>query len=517
MMGAERMQADVSTNGTRIVVDCRDGGPALSGGRTVEWRGHTYDTIATYTAGRAVFTITRRDLENGDRFLYFEAKAPRGATVDIQLGSVLSAQHFDALYRKPAFDRRYGRVRNSGPFGYLTLGQGSAFVSQIYHYDRLEKHYPNGGTSTIYRLVRESANIEPTGKGSLRFRFRAGGRQAAFFLLLSDTALVADETRLDAYMAHYYETLANNGVWCSFFMLPSGTLTKLPLSIEPFTPNGYGYSLQHSSRKDMITFYRQSKERFFDDFITNAVLQTYLYQPQRSGVFCTGYTASWLKREADITAPYIDTRLNENFIRMLRDFQTESGAFPDLNPEAGYLGFLCRYAQEGGNLYHAGDGIFFPDYFGEKTNALSKASLNHQLGIASMLLQSHQQHSSPLYLILFHSMLAFLDATAAQWVNPATGDLFYGVGYAPDGTLQFMGKDYVYVTLLDLMILQQTCIEVPGVGRIPVLDTLAKAKVDFLRRTDHNIFDSAARPAPGESTYSRDQAERLYRRLYDNV
>lgn len=470
-------------------------------------KNHEIDII--YADGN--LTLTIRTLPNNDTFLYYDYQGPKTELL-IELGEITQTHTHDYLYQKPPYDQRYGENKLTGLHAYLDLAQGSVAVSKLYCYETLTQIY-GGGQSTLYHLIQESADLYIENNHRLCIPLFAGSdNQQSGFVLLSASKLFADTANLDAYMSYVYDGIANNNVWCSFFTTPAGTYCKLPYSIEPFTKDGYGYSLQHSSRKDMIVWFRDTGERFFENFIGNAIYQAYLYQEQQDGMFLTPFTSNWLKKDTGITAPYADSRLNENFIAMLDDFKASSPWFADLDPLKGYADFwVGLYEKE--MVYRSADGVFFPDYYQPDNIALAHTSLNHQIGIALALLKAYQKYNVALYFELFQKIATFINATAPHWINTSNGDLFYGIKYDEHGKLVFFDKDYVYVTLYDLLALQLACMERPEIGYSQAIEQLVTSKVTYLKATDYDLLSDSNLTPSGEPTNLKKLTQDLYEKV----
>jgi len=479
----------------------------------------TTDYIKTYKKESGVLQVTFRPLPNGDYFLYFDYEgAPAQVAIFGGWGNRYNALQYDHLYKKPPFDNRYGENKLTG-FGYYldSFDKDSAIFSKIHHYKELTQTYEDGSKSTLLELIEEVNMPLPNNDGAVcvpvgnpAFQLKEDGGGASFFVILSNAKLFNNTTNLENYMKYFYEALHNNSVWNCFFVLPSGTYTKLPYSIEPFTKQGYGYSLHHSSRKDMIPFLEQTRERFFEDFISNAVIQTYLYQPQDSGTFQTTYTSTWLKKDTGVTAPFMDSRCNETFILMLNDFKKSVSWLADIDPARDYANFYCTKREQKHQIYELDSkGIFFPDYF--KENLLTHASLNHQLGIASMLLNSWKKYDDVRYFNVAREILTFIEHTQDKWIKE-NGDLYYGVKYNDNKEFEYFGNDYIYVTLLDLLLFQNAWIDF-GLERNASIDCLMEAKLSYLKTTEYNIFADKPKNAPGERIDSVALALKLHKKL----
>jgi len=470
--------------------------------------GREVDYIKSFNVGTTEIKVTKRCLNNQDIILYFEIHEPKSLQIDLKTDNIEGKYNYDYMYKKPNYDIRYGENKIARAFNYFNLVKGSFVLSNVYFYKKLKKTYSDGGSSNLYELIKESSDFE-VGESLIRISINDEQPEASFFLILSREKLFGEISNLESYMKYYFDSIFNNSVWCSYFMQPSGTYTKLPYSVEPFTKDGYGFNLHHSSRKDLIPYYLQMKERFFADIMENAIYQAYIYQDQKNGVFFSSYTSTWLKKNSGITAPYIDTRLNETFILMIQDFQKEVPGFEKLDPMKNYLDFLYEYYKSGEEVYHLGGGLFFPDYF-KYGGKLTHASLNHQLGTAIMFLNAYIKYKNDNYLEVFKLIVKFIELSADRWINPENGDLFYGVKMGQNGELIFYDKDYVYVTLLDLLIISHTLGTNFNNLYFPAINYLICMKINYLKTTEYDIFNPDSKFAPGERIDSRKKALSLY-------
>lgn len=105
-------------------------------------------------------------------------------------------------------------------------------------------------------------------------------------------------------------------------------------------------------------------------------------------------------------------------------------------------------------------------------------------------------------------MINFLDSTNDMWINPENNNLYYGLKMEND-QIKMFGDDYVYVTLIDLLILQKNLI-LNNFTKNRTLDNLINNKLNYLNKVGYSIFDPTAKFAPGEPITSRKKALQLY-------
>lgn len=229
-------------------------------------------------------------------------------------------------------------------------------------------------------------------------------------------------------------------------------------------------------------------------------MQAFLYQPQIDGVFVTGHTSTWLKKDTGITAPYIDTRLNETFSLVLGDF---AQFVPSLNLQKfrkRYVEYLLKISNQRELLYVTKNGYFFPDYQKINSSIKTHTSLNHQLGIVNEMFNAYSDTLETKYLDVCRSMLGFIKDTKENWIDLKEGDLFYGIKESKQATssgFEFFGKDYVYVTLIDLLICIKNCRKFMQID-VGFLADLVDSKIKYLAKTQYSISNEPAGIAPGE-------------------
>ncbi len=245
------------------------------------------------------------------------------------------------------------------------------------------------------------------------------------------------------------------------------------------------------------------------------MLQAFLYQKREAGVFCTPYTSTWIKNEYGLTAPYIDTRLNETFIETLRDYLPYTKKYRNLDPLRQYADFILRKMESNNSLYCVEEGVFLPDYFDLNGKIMSHASLNHQLGTACIVFDSYKQYGDERFIQAFIRILTFLENTKKNWINPINGNLYYGVKMN-NGNFSFYGEDYIFVTIIDILLVQQRFQQHFG-RKNPTLEHLTVKKLQYLRTTEYDPLSDTPASAQGESTNSIRTLLKLLTQTYGTI
>lgn len=477
--------------------------------------GKWYDIINELIYKKMIIKKTQRFLDNGDVFVFFEIKNPIKSHIHINFNKSFNGTTFDDLYIKPEFDNRYGENKISGPSFYIKAENIYCIISKLYYYKELITTYDSENYSSLLELKSEENTIK-IDKNELVLDINCLSENCSFFLLLSKEKLFNDEKYIKEYFDHYFNNIRQNFVASSYFILPSGTYTKLPYSIEPFTKNGYGFSLHHSSKKELIPFLENGKGRIFYNLIVNAIIQAFLYQKNDNGIFYTPYTSTWLKKETGITSFYIDTRLNETYNLMLKDFIRICPDTEIMDNTKKYMDFLVMYANSNDNskLYVSKKGVFLPDYFKDGLEKITHASLNHQLGIANSMAQMFYTSDDLKYKNIFDKIIFFIEDTVECWVNTKTNDLYYGI-QNKNGDTNYFGNDYIYVTFIDLLRMQEIYINIYN-EKNKSITFLINKKLEWLILNGYSIFDENAKEAAGELKSYRNEALSLYLKLYSS-
>ncbi len=238
--------------GSRLIIDLRTFETEQRWGQIVSFDALPKDIILSYIMGRSVAKLTIRPLENGDCFFYLEFFLKETIAVELLTEDIRWVNNYEEKYRQPPYNTRYGLTKTTGFHAYYDFSiSGSLLASKLYRYRLLRTEYETG-ESRILELLSEEPSLSIVGTNCLKITLNPTPEETCFAFLFSKGKLFSTKKRLEEYAEYYFGELSHNCVWCSFFLLPSGTYTKLPYSIEPFTKDGYGFSLHHSSRKDLF-------------------------------------------------------------------------------------------------------------------------------------------------------------------------------------------------------------------------------------------------------------------------
>jgi hypothetical protein len=320
-------------------------------------------------------------------------------------------------------------------------------------------------------------------------------------------------------MKCFYLDLYSNHVCNTFFISPKGVKFKLPYTIEPFTKDGYGYNLHQTSlfAKKMIHFYQNTKERFFENFIINIIIGNELYNRQKDGMFREVYTSKKLKQTMGLIAPYIDIENNTSFMLTLQDFQADTSWSKKVEFVKGYANFFCDNYESKGHVYEIEKslGVWFSDYYKPEISTNCYGSLSCQLEVAQFLFDAWKKYKDERYLSVFNAILQFVEDTHNKWIKES-GGLFHGISKDKEGNTEFCGTDNGFKTLMNLLIIQNACVE-EGFSRSIGIEQLIESKMEYFKVHEWDIFHPNERMLQeGEKNDEKlMKIQELYKKLYN--
>jgi len=466
-----------STKGTVSLLN-RSRGPSRLG--TSELR-YLY-AVGSRRHRLATVLLTVRTLCTGSRVVFARLATPQSSipvTVALKTKSRGYSAHDLHLVASPINDAHVGVDRTSGPYGWIELTTSgvtdrSVFLSKAYRFKTLKMTYRGGGTSTVKQLVWEKPLIS-VGRlkdGSVRIALglSAAKDSCERFFVVTPRPIVTLEASAGV--------IASATVTQARWLDPGGAFLKGPYSIEPRTRTGYVRSLLETRGGVLRVAYGRSGAPLLEDLLLNDVYTLGLLR-SADGLWRTNYTSTWVKNESGISAPYVDTRLNECIA-------LESPATADVLDARGnhsvdairawtpaYGSFLTAEAAQGAVIPTL-SGFYFADYYDTAPLAKVHASLNHTLGEMNYLLTQCGDSSATPMFDLAMKVKAAVDDSGTAWIAP-DGDLFYQRNL--DGT--FEGADYRTLTLGDLLNSQRLFEKLIG-ARDPIFDQLIDSKRTFL-------------------------------------
>ncbi|MEK4027926.1 S-layer homology domain-containing protein [Pseudobacillus sp. FSL P4-0506] len=458
---------------------------------------HYYYHMGNASKPLGSLRVTLRKLENGDVFVFTkfihngDNTYSASVIVPFQQSNSYSLAKYNTFGQvDQKHDDTFGVDKTSHPVGILSVKKGNTVVNEMMigkNYISLDRqtNYANGQRSVLRELLNEYESHQvytDTERNLVTTHVNMSVKGKAVsenWVLLSDKRLFADNNNRDEWFKRSIKEYTSINNW----LTADGAYTKLPWSIEPGYKMGYGRNIGRLQGGIYLTAYEGNKERYFEDLVVNAIADLDVFSggiisAGKTPIFKTEYTSTWLKNAYGTTAPYVDTRHNENAALFLKN-AAESLNIPQLS-EANlrYADFLVKQKEIGNIIQVTSSSHLIADYYA-KGSQKTHVSLNHALGEMRFLLETYKQTKDPTYLKTARELKAGIENLYPRWIR-SNGDLWYQV----NGKLQFTGNDYDWLTLMDLL-LSQTAFEENGIGRSTIFDAMIRSKAQYL--VDNNI------------------------------
>ncbi|KMY52672.1 hypothetical protein AC623_00665 [Bacillus sp. FJAT-27231] len=436
--------------------------------------------------------VTLRTLDNGDTFVFTKFIHNGSDTYSASISLPFEQANEYSLVKYSSFGTvnqshhsLFGVDKTSHPVGILSVKNGSTLKNDImigknYISVQRQTNYPNGQQSVIRELLEEKESYEiinGTAGQTVTAQMNMDVRGKAIsesWMLISGKPLFVNTNNRDEWFRRTIADYISINNW----LTADGAYTKLPWSIEPAHKMGYGRNVGRLQGGVYLTAYNEHKERYFFDLVVNSLadLDTLSGGALTAGnkpIFETEYTSSGLKDKYNLTAPYIDTRHNENAALFLKN-TAESLDIPQLKrANLRYADFLVEQKKLGNTLPITASSYLIADYYkADGPKIKTHASLNHTLGEMRFLLETYKQTNNTAYLTTARQLKAGVENL--NWVRP-NGDLWYQY----NGNHTFGGNDYENLTLMDLLLSQNVFAEV-AIPRSKAFDDMIQTKTNYL-------------------------------------
>lgn len=458
-------------------------------GEKTKKHSHSTDTVYTYRiAGMspAVVNVTKRLLENGDHFIFTELRNPQRMPVTIDLIQTESnvakglLRTYDRYPIKKNEDSTFGFDKTTYPTGIFekTLLEGNKaqkMIGKSFRSKELSLTYKNGESSHTRELMDESEAFSSILLGNTQLSVYTldsrGYDVVDQWLLVSNQLLFSSNQQMDDWMhesAIYYK---KRNKWYT----ANGPYNKMATTIEPIpaSGNGYGRNLLLVKEDRIMAKYTETEERYYKNLLYNAFANLDIYRGDKT-YWETEVTSTYLKNLFGITAPFVDTRFNEQIALFLYNGGKAFGHSDYNRGLLNYADLLVSQKAKGNIIKVDATSYYIQDYFPAKQNVKTHASMNHLLGGMNILLLAYKETGKPIYLETAKSIQTAIDKDAAKWIRP-NGDIWYKM--SPNRTL--VGEDYVHLTLEDLIHSYEMWTDADP-SRVAVFEKLIRSKAGYM-------------------------------------
>jgi hypothetical protein len=433
-----------------------------------------------FERSQSTIDLVTRKLPNGDLIFYYAMNLvnneKRSVTIRIPFSAdeIINLKSYEIV---EPFSAVTGQEETTLPTAYLTSSSQSSLVSKVIYSNTLTKTY-SSGFSTLRELWGE-AEVE-LDQETITVQLKPNATHAEGWIIMAQGKLF-EGNELQEYIDWVQRT--NENTWYT----AQGHYAKIAWSIDPFTRKGYGRSPGTNLGSNELKRYSSSGRRIDYVLLYQKLLGLEKLPRNDDGMVLTEYTSTYVQKNSGITAPFVDSRFNEQiseFYEMMLNRFDLTELLPRIDDFATYV----VHQIESGVINSLGNDHFLPpDYFGDSPHTpplLAHSSLNHSLGIANRLITTYLTTGRSEFRDYGLAIINTIEYQGTMWLNEA-GDTFYRM--TPSG--QFDSTDYKEVTLVDLLMAQQNLLKL-GMNQSEVLGELIRSKVAFLTSVGYNLPSS---------------------------
>ena len=459
------------------------------GGEKIVQHAHATDIIYTYRiSGFPSVTVkmTKRELPNGDYFLFNELRNPQNIpiTVDvIQTEEGLSKAVLHEYSRFPikkSVDETFGYDLMTYPTGIFEKIQTDGKVSQrmigkSYQSTELNQKYPTGAESHTRELHQESEAFSGVMLGETQlsvYRLQSRGFDVVDqWLLASEERLFEDRKQMDSWMLESAVNYKKRNKWYT----AEGPYNKMAVTVEPMPKSGRGYGRNLLLVKEdrVMALYAETGGRYYENLLYNSFANLDVFRG-KSTYWETEVTSTYLKSLYGILALFYDTRFNEQIAL----FMYNGGkAFEHKDYNVGlknYANLLVSQKEKGNIIKVDNESYYISDYFPGAQKVKTHTSMNHALGGMNILLLAYQELNDPAYLATATSIQTAIVKEKNKWIRP-DGDIWYKI--SPER--EFSGRDYVHLTLEDLINSYELWSAIDE-SKLPIFEEMIRSKAGYL-------------------------------------
>ena len=319
------------------------------------------DNIYTYDIGEkgATIELTVRSFDNGDYFLFSKINNPAESAVTVD---VIQKENEVASFELNRYDKYkikrndkdvFGSDTTSYPTGLLRFVKqdGSVkerMVGQSYLSKQLSLEYENDGYSYMRQLLGEKEALSYAQVGTTLLSVHTlnskGNDIVDQWYMNADDQLFANEENMESWMlesAKYYKKRNN---WYT----AGGPYNKMATTTEPMpdTGQGYGRNLLLLKEDRALVLYNEQEDRYFENLIYNSFVNLKNFKGDKD-YWETEVTSTYLKDLYDITAPFIDTRFNEQIALFYYNSGDDFGIDNAKEPLRNYADYLFHRKVKG--------------------------------------------------------------------------------------------------------------------------------------------------------------------------
>lgn len=453
----------------------------------------TYDTakdaIYNYNIDgkNAQFTLTVRTLTNGSQFVFSTLKNNSAKKIQVDVFQTTNNVTSSRLVR---FDRhKINRGSPSSesydlataPTGVLQLmgKEGhlvDRMIGQAYRSRDLTQTYKSGAQSQMRELYSETENFSHITLNDTFYSFykiESNGKDIvdSWFVSAEDKLFKSDKS-MDAWMAESAKNYRKRNKWYT----SQGPYNKMATTTEPMpsSKKGYGRNLLLVKEDRALELFEQQGDLYFETIVLNSFVNLDNFKGNDK-FWYTEVTSTYLKSLYGITAPFVDTRFNEQIALFYLRGGKEAGVKNYRTPLKNYADQLVEQVNKGNVIRVNSNAYYLPDYHPVKQKVKTHSSMNHMLGGIAILLHAYEEFGTQSYLNVARAQMNAIAAHKSKWIR-SNNDIWYKI----DPKQKFIGTDYVHLTLEDLTYVYYLWSNT-DTTYLPLLEDLIASKSKYLR------------------------------------
>ena len=351
---------------------------------------------------------------------------------------LICLKDFESYNIEREYDNTVGIDKLKLPIGYYKDNSKNYIISRTFKYNKLITEYDNNNKSTVYELISQEDDL----KNNKKVVNIEPNTNVDIYIVESNKKLLKDEESIDEYI----KLTNNNSSWYTFY----GNNYKIQYSIEPFTREGYGKNLGRLIEEDTYKLSKNNNSILFSALSKNAIFSLYNHTAinTENNIWLTNYTSTWLSKDYDIKAYYIDTRFNETIGYLLLNLYYDTNNNKFLTSFINYADFIVESWKT--ESYLVSDNRILPDYFSDNHTLKTHSSFNHQLALINYLFKAYELTENKDYYKTAKEILNGILGFKDSWIRE-NKDIWYEV----NSKGEFSGTDYEIVTLDDMLYTQK--------------------------------------------------------------
>lgn len=467
----------------------RSTAPISFKGTTTETYGVAKDTVYNYAVGKqgATVKVTVRALENGDDFVFTTLTNKGKSKLTVDLFQKASNVTNYRLYRYDRFPIEknsgdvFGYDSSSYPTGLLRIMSNEKLatdrmVGKAYRSQQLTQSYKDtGGTSYMRDLQSEYEAYSQAWLGEDLFSYYTlvsnGNDIVDTWYMDSNERLFKTDENMNGWMLETALNYKKRNNWYT----AEGPYNKMATTTEPMPKSyqGFGRNLLLVKEDRALVLFKEQGDRYFANLVKNSFINLNKFKGDAT-YWKTEVTSTYLKNLFGITAPFIDTRFNEQIALFYYNSGAEFNMPNYKEPLRNYADLLVSRKQAGHVINVDKDAYYISDYFPLNQQVTTHASMNHVLGGMNVLLLAYKEFQDPKYLEAAKSISRALQIEKNKWIR-SNGDIWYRVN--PKG--EFAGDDYLHLTLEDLINSYKNWKDIDP-SQLPVFEEMLISKANYL-------------------------------------